>query len=87
MENMIEKLIQRGYRIVARDEASDSLRKAVIIDYNGNFGVSFAAIDSRGRVFEGGSHPPQTFRALGLARWRAERQKAGPLPIKVDTIK
>ena len=90
---MIEKLIQRGYRVVIsglhydmdqagqRVDVSLNDRKVVIIAAHG-----YAAIDARGRYFEGGSHPPQTFRALELTRWREERQKAGPLPIKADTI-
>jgi len=78
---MIEKLIKKGYRVVISDMVSLNDRKVVIIAAHG-----YAAIDARGRYFEGGSHPPQTFRALELTRWREERQKAGPLPIKADTI-
>lgn len=90
---MIEKLIKKGYRVVISglhhdtDQAGRPVdislddRKVVIIAEYG-----YAAIDARGRYFEGGSHPPQVFRALELARWREERQKAGPLPIKADTI-
>jgi len=81
---MIEKLIKKGYRVVAEEMATLKDRKVVVIHDNGIYGVSFAAIDSRGRYFEGGSHPPQVFRALELARWREERRKQGPLPIGAE---
>ena len=88
---MIEKLIKKGYRVVISglhhdtDQAGQPVdvslddRKVVIIAAHG-----FAAIDGRGRYFEGGEYPPQTFRALELARWREKRKMEGPLPIKAD---
>ena len=83
---MIQKLLKRGYRIVSAEEAELELRKVVVVHDNGIFGISFAAIDGRGRYFEGGSHPPQVFRALALSKWREEREKQGPLPIRADII-
>ena len=83
---MLNKLVKKGYKIINEVEAELSLRKVVVVHNDGIFGTSFAAIDSRGRYFEGGEYPPQVFRALELTRWREERQKAGPLPIKADTI-
>jgi len=88
---MVNKLIEKGYKVVLSGinydmdcngqpvEVSLNDRKIVIVAEHG-----FAAIDSRGRYFEGGSHPPQTFKALELARWREKRQKEGPLPLKVE---
>lgn len=83
---MIDKLIQKGYKVVTEEEAELSLRKVVVVHNNGSFGVSFAAIDARGRYFEGGSYPPQVFRALETALWREKRDREGPLPIKADII-
>ena len=82
----VEKLIERGYKVVSEEEAELNMRKVVVVHNNGIFGVSFAAIDARGRYFEGGSHPPQVFRALETALWREKRDKEGPLPLKLDTI-
>lgn len=84
---MINKLIKKGYKIISAEEASLNRRKVVVVHNNGIFGVSFAAIDARGRYFEGGSHPPQVFRALETALWRKKREIEGPLPIKADIIK